>query len=84
MRVQKITSKRRLDLNNILIFFLLVSEEIQFRLTGGRSSDEGHLEINYGGTWGRICGSGFGTSEALVACRHIGYSSVSNLQVQAK
>ena len=63
-----------------------MSEEIQFRLVDqdGQSSDRGQLEINYGGTWGRICSSGFGISEAQVACRHIGYPSVLSVRVDAK
>ncbi|EDV19932.1 uncharacterized protein TRIADDRAFT_32687, partial [Trichoplax adhaerens] len=43
------------------------------RLVGGRTPYEGRIEIYYKGTWGTICGKGFGQNEADVVCRQLGY-----------
>uniref|UniRef100_A0A6I8NBT6 Lysyl oxidase homolog n=1 Tax=Ornithorhynchus anatinus TaxID=9258 RepID=A0A6I8NBT6_ORNAN len=48
------------------------------RLSGGRSRFEGRVEVRVGGPgagpprWGLICGDGWGTPEATVACRQLG------------
>ncbi|XP_008178980.2 lysyl oxidase homolog 2 [Acyrthosiphon pisum] len=46
--------------------------DIELRLVGGRTSDEGRVEANTSDGWGVICGDGFGVLEALVVCRSIG------------
>uniref|UniRef100_A0A8D0GGR1 Lysyl oxidase homolog n=1 Tax=Sphenodon punctatus TaxID=8508 RepID=A0A8D0GGR1_SPHPU len=52
--------------------------ETTIRLSGGRSRFEGRVEVELGagsnGTpkWGLICGEGWGTLEATVACRQLG------------
>ena len=38
----------------------------------------GRLEIYKEGEWGTICGSGFGLTEARLACRHLGFKDVTN------
>ncbi|XP_033127419.1 fibropellin-1-like [Anneissia japonica] len=35
----------------------------------------GRVHIHYGSEWGTICDDGFGTEEAQVICRQLGYSS---------
>ena len=40
-----------------------------------RLSELGAIEIYHDGTWRPICDDGFGMEEAVVACRHLGYSS---------
>uniref|UniRef100_A0ABM5GL23 Lysyl oxidase homolog n=1 Tax=Pogona vitticeps TaxID=103695 RepID=A0ABM5GL23_9SAUR len=52
--------------------------ETTIRLSGGRSRSEGRVEVALGAgsngahTWGLICGEGWGTLEAAVACRQLG------------
>uniref|UniRef100_A0A8C0GTR9 Lysyl oxidase homolog n=1 Tax=Chelonoidis abingdonii TaxID=106734 RepID=A0A8C0GTR9_CHEAB len=52
--------------------------ETTIRLSGGRSRFEGRVEValgtgsSGGPTWGLICGDGWGTLEAMVACRQLG------------
>jgi hypothetical protein len=44
------------------------------RLSGG-SADEGRLEVLYNDVWGTVCNHQFDHNDALVACRHLGFSS---------
>ena len=46
----------------------------QIRLTGGNFSNQGLLEIYCNGEWGTVCDDGFSSTEALVACRQLGYN----------
>ncbi|VDI29943.1 Hypothetical predicted protein [Mytilus galloprovincialis] len=43
------------------------------RLVGGNNPEEGRLEIYHSFTWGTICDDSFGTPDAIVACRQLGY-----------
>ena len=50
-----------------------VAETLEVRLAGGRVEEEGRLELKFdGGQWGVACGDGWGTREAMVACRQLG------------
>jgi lysyl oxidase-like protein 2/3/4 len=50
-----------------------VAKELELRLMGGRTEDEGRLEVRFDrGPWGVICGDGWGVREAMVACRQLG------------
>ena len=44
------------------------------RLVGGRSSNEGRVEICINGVWGTVCHSSWGDNDARVVCRQLGYS----------
>ena len=46
---------------------------ITVRLVGGRSSQEGRLEVYYNDTWGTVCNDGFTDAAASVACYMLGY-----------
>ena len=51
-----------------------VWDELEVRLAGGRTGQEGRLEVRAGQSqpWGVVCGDGWGLREAVVACRHLG------------
>ena len=43
------------------------------RLAGGSTASEGKVDICYGGTWYSVCDDNWGTNEARVVCRQLGY-----------
>ena len=45
------------------------------RLIGGSTSFEGRVEICYNNNWGTVCDDQWGTPDATVACRQLGYST---------
>jgi len=45
------------------------------RLVGGSVSREGRVEVCYSNQWGTVCDDFFGSSEATVVCRQLGYST---------
>ena len=44
------------------------------RLTGGTYSNEGLLEVYCNGEWGTVCDDSFSSTDAIVACRQLGYN----------
>lgn len=44
----------------------------------GMNSLEGRVEICLSNTWGSVCDSGWGRTEAKVVCRQLGFSSAGN------
>lgn len=45
------------------------------RLTGGKHSGEGRVEVLYKGSWGTVCDDSFSDKSAIVVCRQLGYST---------
>ena len=48
----------------------------QLRLSGGNISRQGRVEICYERQWGTVCDDYWGTNDAKVACRQLGFSSL--------
>ena len=44
------------------------------RLIDGDIEQEGRVEVCFNGIWGSICSYGWGTSDAYVACKQLGYN----------
>ncbi|XP_064614318.1 uncharacterized protein LOC135478001 [Liolophura sinensis] len=48
-------------------------QEGSLRLVNGTQPTAGRVEVMYKGKWGTICDDAFGTEEAIVVCRQMGY-----------
>ncbi|XP_026849508.1 uncharacterized protein LOC6603014 isoform X2 [Drosophila persimilis] len=53
---------------------------VEYRLEGGRSSNEGRLEVKYHGVWGSVCDDDFNLKSAQVACNSLGYYGPAKLE----
>ena len=51
-------------------------------MVGGRNATAGRLEFCYGGVWGTVCRDRWGTPDAGVACRQLGFPSQGNAMNQ--
>ena len=46
----------------------------QLRLAGSNIANEGRVEICMNNEWGTVCDNSWGTNDAIVVCRQLGYS----------
>ena len=47
----------------------------QLRLAGGHLKNEGRVEICMNNQWGTVCDDYWGSNDATVVCRQLGYST---------
>ncbi|XP_076455166.1 scavenger receptor cysteine-rich domain-containing protein DMBT1-like [Babylonia areolata] len=57
-------------------------QDLRARLVNGTSTSNGRLELFHNGTWSTVCDDSFGSPEARVACRMLGFNS-RNAQVMS-
>ena len=60
--------------NKLYMSFLACSHG-SLRLVGGSSATQGRVEICLNSQWGTVCDDFWGTSDAWVVCRQLGYST---------
>lgn len=50
----------------------------QIRLVGGRSANEGRVELCLNNNWGTVCDTSWDVNDAMVVCRQLRYSTNGN------
>lgn len=59
-----------------LPMFVVVCSQGSIRLVGGLTSLSGRVEVCNNNAWGTVCDDNFGTPDAIVACRQLGFSTM--------
>ena len=62
------------QVNSILLLCYPGCTQGAIRLADGDTLNEGRVEICVNNVWGTVCDNGWGTPEAQVVCRQLGYS----------
>ena len=53
---------------------IVVCQDGQIRLSGGRNSAEGRVEICFNNQWGTVCDDFWSNDDGSVVCRQLGFS----------
>lgn len=56
-------------------FLCTVCQNGDIRLQGGANSNQGRVEVCNENRWGSVCDDAFGTIDASVACRQLGFDA---------
>lgn len=58
----------------LILSILVVCTQGSIRLVGGSNRLQGRIEVCNNNAWGTVCDDAFGTNDANVACRQLGFS----------
>ena len=63
-----------LKIPSLYIYFVIVCQDGDVHLSGGRHYREGRVEVCRNQQWGRVCDDGWDENDSAVVCRQLGLS----------
>lgn len=66
---------------NVVALLLIECDHGDIRLAGRNTSTEGRIEVCIDGVWGTVTDDLWGTNDARVACRQLGFNSDGKLNL---